>query len=328
MEKSIQPFGSFLGFLILAILAASCGPAAAPQPEATSLAVPVRREPWAGRRGVELVTPHYHIYTTYAGEHFRGRVGGFMEAALGQYRRLVPSGKPLSTAMPIYMLATRNEWSRMTQQLFGRNAAPAIRIENGAYTVRGVVVGWPIGGISTWAVLAHEGMHQYLHYALTSRLPLWAEEALTTACEGFVFRGDTIVFTPDRNVIRLADLRRSILADRWLTMEALLGADVGASLQERHDDVLAVYGQWYALGVFLRTDPRYRDRWAKMLADAAAGRFVEVLGPQISSLPGSMYHRAAGVKLFRHYIDEDLGRFEKRFLASARNLARIETVRR
>jgi hypothetical protein len=326
MQKSTPPLRGLFFFLVLAtLLPVGCGSPTPAESTGISLAAPVRREPWAGQRGVVLVTPNYNIYTTYAGEHFRSRVGGFMEAALTEYSRLVPARQPLTAPMPIYMLATRNEWSRMTQQLFGRNATPAIRIENGAYTVRGVVVGWPIGGISTWAVLAHEGMHQYLHYALADRLPLWAEESLTTACEGFVFRGDTILFTPGHNVIRLADLRRGILAGRWMPMATLLGSDVGASLQESQQDVLAVYGQWYALGVFLRSDPRYRDGWAKMLADAAEGRFADVLGRRTVSLPGSLYHRAAGVKLFEHYIDEDLGRFEKRFIAFARKLARIES---
>jgi hypothetical protein len=294
------------------------------------LTVPFRTNPWNKERGggQELITAHYRIYTTVKYYDLLSVLPGFMEAAHRNYMAILelsgPGGDQRGDRkMPMYMLATRAEWADLTDRRF-RRFSPSYVIENGGYTYQGITVCWDIGRMATLAVASHEGMHQFLHYTLRSRLPLWAEEGLATTAEGFILGRQTVRFLPDNNTIRKSDLRKAITGDYWLPLEKLLTANTmsiarGGTVKE----AVGYYGQVYALIHMLRHDERYHGNWRRMLEDARQGRFREVLPRREASLSGMRYHRAVSLALFKHYITSDLREFERDYYEYARKLVRL-----
>ena len=94
------------------------------------------------------------------------------------------------------MLASRSDWADLSLKIMGPGAKTFRHVEAGGYTYRSVTVCWNIGGLATFSVAAHEGMHQFLHRNLRNRLPAWADEGLATVAEGFVLRGQTVPIHP------------------------------------------------------------------------------------------------------------------------------------
>ena len=297
-----------------------------PPPAASSLSIPFQRNEWnigyAG--GQELVTQHYRIYTTVRRGNLLAILPGFFEAGHQNYMDILNLTAPSGQRMPVYLLGTRAEWADLTQRKFGRYAGPAMAIEDGGYTYKGVTVCWDIGRTATLAVASHEGMHQFLYYNLRNRLPIWAAEGLSTIAEGFIIERDQVRFTPDRNIMRLADLRRAILEDYWLPLETLITTNTPQVARRRSTPrTVGYYGQLYALMSFLRSSSSYRPRWRNMFSDAVTGHFGEVLTPAEMRLRGLQYHNAVDLPLFRYYITTDLEAFEKEFHAFARRTVKL-----
>ena len=291
-----------------------------------SLETPMEVHSWdTGQgRGVELVTTHYRIYTTLANPHRRALVAGFLEAAQASYREQTHLTPPATQHLAVYLLASRSEWAGLTARLFGKSSKAGRFVENGAYTVQGVTVCWDIGGMATYSVLAHEGMHQFLATNLRDRLPLWAEEGLATRSEGFSLTRDTVRFTPDYNVLRIPNLRKGILRREWLGMDDLLSVSPMQQLARSETAGLSYYGQVYALVNFLQTRPEWKAGFANMIADAQAGRFKEVLPNLPPRTRNRRYHQLVGKPLFMHYITKDLESFEKAFRDYAAKLTRLD----
>lgn len=280
-----------------------------------SLSTPIHESDW-GTRGLCLQTPHYKIYTTIKDSRIDVVLPGFMEAAYGLYEQLTNSSPTPEFPLEMYMVASRQEWARMTQQLFG-SFGPDSFIENGGYTFRGVTVCWNIGGMNTFSVAAHEGLHQYLWFFYKNRLPLWAEEGLATQCEGFIVSNNSVRFTPQENMMRLDSLRTAIQTGDWLPIEKLLVTTSKKQLGQGELYGLGYYGQLYVLVRFLRSHKVYGPRWAKMLDDAKTGKFPAIFGEKATALPPALYYQAIAVRAFRHYIGADMETFDKEFKAYA-----------
>ena len=303
-----------------------------PQSAGSSLSIPSQKHQWntGYSAGQELVTQHYRIYTTVQRGNLLAILPGFCEAARRSYMDILDLRVPSGRHMSVYMLGTRTEWADLTERKFGREG-PAMTIEDGGYTYKGVTVCWDIGGTATFAIVSHEGMHQFLHYNLRNRLPLWAEEGLAATAEGFILGRNQVRFTPDSNVIRLANLREAILNGYWMPLEKLLTTSTKQVARRRNTQkTVGYYGQLYALMSFLRTHPSYRLKWRNMLSDAIAGRFGQVLTPVELRLRGQRYYRAVDLTLFRYYISTDLDAFEREFYAFARRLVKLplDSIRR
>lgn len=312
---------------LLAVL--GCEPkTSATQPAPTfsrSLSTPFHSVAWKTPfgQGQKMTTQHYHIYTTTRDSSLLATLPGFMEAAYQNYLDIVQENISSEKPLPMYMLASRTEWEAMTINRFGQ-AGPARVIENGGYTFQGVTVCWAIGRTSTLSVASHEGMHQFLYHALKNRLPLWAEEGLATTAEGFVLDRGTVRFTPDQNLMRLSDLRTTILRGTWLDLPTLLTtntADVARKGEQSR--TVGYYGQLYALCSFLRHSEIYGPKWHAMLQAAREGTFHDVLSGGEMQIQGTFYYRLVGRKLFKHYITDDLDAFEAEFLRYARKLVKL-----
>ena len=315
-ERRIGPWR----WAVLVLAMSGCG-----ESPSTSQSLETRQRVgvWAGgpARGRVVETDHYRVFTTVHRRAVDESIGGFLEAALGQYTDLTGLSAPTAGGpMEVYLFATRPEWAALTESRFGPGAAPSRLLEYGGYTHQGVTVCWDIGGLATFAVASHEGMHQFLYRRLVDRLPLWAEEGLAVTAEGFVMANGQVRFTPDRNVLRLADIERALTRGPWLPIDQLLEANTVGRASHGPSASVSYYGQLYALCHFLRHDPAWRDGWRRMIADAATGRLSERVGPGERRLPRAAYDRAAARKLFEAYITADLPAFERRYREHAKTM--------
>lgn len=300
----------------------------------TSLTASVQVRPWTGEsfNGRELTSTHYRIYTTTTAPEMVRYLPGFMEAAYTNYLSLTGlPDRPVPEPMPIYMMGTRQEWAALTRSVVGPQAELYLSIQCGGYCYRGVCVFWDMGGLHALSVAAHEGLHQFFAHRLKHQLPMWLEEGFCVLAEGYQIDRQTVRFTPRRNAARFNDLRNAIVHDRWIPLAELLPMDAGDAIQKFRfaEYVVGYYGQLWALAEFLRSDPYYRPRLARMLADAEAARFHEAmkLAPTVYGQlrqRGRLYNRMVAAPLFKHYIDGDLDRFERRYKAFARQLARLQ----
>jgi len=162
-------------FAVLSACLVGCGEAS----ESTELnttrstRVSVQKLEWKGPRGGrQLVSEHYRIYTTVNGSLLK-TLPGFLEAGYDNCLRITQlPDTSIPKKMPVYMMATRNQWAALSDSKFGLLNSPSVIIDNGGYSYRGVNVCWNIGGIATYSVASHEGMHQFLYHRLKNKLPL------------------------------------------------------------------------------------------------------------------------------------------------------------
>ncbi len=319
------------GWVLLALVLltlSGCAPSPPPEPLGTSMIVPQRVEPW-GARGRQIHTDRYEIFTTLPSQNLTTLLPGFLEAAHENYLQLtgLPSAPP-ADPWTVYLFANRQEWDALTRARIGQS----VPIEAGGYSYDGVCVFWNIGILPTLSVAAHESLHQFFHYRLVDRLPAWAEEGLCATAEGYDLVGTSVVFNPNRNLMRYADLRSTIgNHERWRDLESLLtlhSMEAAAGAKTSHQAV-GYYGQLWALLHYIRNTPRYRAGLHRLVRDAATGRLADVLllehdeHERLLANPLE-YNRRVSLPLFVHYIDPDLEAFEKAYRAHAIRLAGLE----
>ena len=305
---------------VIAILAIGCE--SQPVSTATSLNVQQTVTPWAGgpAGGVLIESEHYRVFTTLEPGPMRDGFAGFLEAGLSEYQRLTALAiRENCKPMEMYLLASRDQWAKLTEATLGPRG-PASVVEQGAYTYRGVTVCWNIGGLATYAVASHEAMHQFLQHRLVDRLPKWANEGWATTAEGLLVHSGTVRFTPNRNVLRLADLERAITQGHWMPIRELLVGDTMGRARVGQQQAVSMYGQLYALMHLLRNEPAYRDGLMRLMDDAARGTLRTHLTARVNRLTGPAYHRATARKLFEIYITDDLDAFEAQYKTYARDL--------
>lgn len=314
--------------LISMLAATGCTPSAAPSP--TSLQVDVRRSPWADdSQGVLLATRHYHIFSTVRQDALLRALPGFMEAAYGNYLRLTAlADSPDDRGMPFYIMGSRQEWSSLTEQKFGRQGDALQSMHAGGYTYEKVCVLWDIGGLGTLAVASHEGLHQFLARRMKHPLPLWLEEGLCASAEGYQLMGEGVLFTPDDNAPRINDLRQALLRGLWVPTNKLLPMASADILGKPVEQAVGYYGQLWAMSVYLRNDPRYRAGFARLLADAQAGQLgssanlpADIL--ELHRRDPRLYNRTISEPVFRHYFTSDLDTFDREFRGFARRLINV-----
>ncbi len=313
--------------VLIVLCAAGCGYELNPPPAGAEMQVPVARTDWAFGEipGKKLASDHYRIYTTSKNPTVLDYLPGFLEAARASYLALTGLA-PTSSArsMSVYMFATRQQWVVMTDRVTRPMQETYLQIENGGYCFGGVCVFWDLHHPATFAIAAHEGLHQFFHHQLRDRIPAWSEEGLCTLAEGMTLAGTSVRFHPDRNVSRLLDLRRAIGGKSLIPLDRLLSTDAGDHIGKGHNVGPEYYGQLWALLNFIRSDPQTNAGLQRLLADAAAGRLRRELNVPRTLARGRDYNRAVSVPVFKHYIAKDLATFEQNFHAYARKLAKME----
>ena len=328
-----------LAITIIGAMLAGCGrrsePTLAEQIKALApglpLKVPISTKPWKYPGGVGKVFKSKH-YTIYASSH-RGRMvadlPGFLEAAYVNYLKITSLGELADgTRMDVYMMNTRQEWVALTKSVFGQDAM-ALSIGAGGYCYKGVGVYWDLRHRSTFAIAAHEGLHQFIYHRTKNRLPLCIEEGLAVNAEGFHFLKDSVVFLPHHNPSRFLALRRAIVHKRWITIDRLLDMNAADYLNRGTEYSVGWYGQVWALVQFLRSNDIYSKGLQQMLCDAQAGLFHKALGITKGKFEwmqkrGRSYNIKVSRPLFEHYITNDLKTFEREYRAFALKLAKLD----
>lgn len=318
-------------FWIAIALCACCGcsPDGSTNPPAMSLTAPVERATWETPygNGAVLSSAHYRIYATAQRGDIQNTLPRFMEAAYQTYRST--TGLPdLDNPQPlnIYMMGTRAEWMELTAMTVQENQEIYLSIEAGGYCYKGVCVFWDIGGLSTYAVAAHEGLHQFFWAQLKNHLPMWLEEGLCASMEGFDLQRTSVAFTPRKNSLRMDNLRSVLNSQSWIELPTLLSMDAGDAVSLSHpESAVAYYAQLWALAQFIQSQPQYRAGMVRMIADARQG----VLNQGIQLTPeefkqcadGRQYNKLLSEPLFHKYISTDLEGFAKEYRAFSRKLA-------
>lgn len=323
---------AFLSAGVAACLSALCGCeplSARPQPTDTptvAMSCPFTTQAWpaGGPDGKHLASGRYDVYTTSRSQEILSHLPGFLEAAHANYLRISGlDSRAEPRRLAVYMMGSRNEWLELTRSRIGPQAALFEKVQAGGYCCDDVGVYWDCGGLAGWSVAAHEGLHQFCHVRLRSRLPAWLEEGMATLAEGYQASRGVVRFTPGNNPERFSDLRNAIVQGWWVPLPRLLEMDGGEAIRTgngRSEKVVGYYGQVWALAHMLRCDGDLPQRRAKLLADAEAGR----LQAAVASRPaGSPRAGKAAVAIFQHYIDEDLDGFDKRLQTYARNLVKL-----
>jgi len=318
--------------VLLSVLILGSCQAPTPIERGAPLVTKVTRTAWnsPGSTGELLRTKHYRIYTTATRPEVARYLPAFMEAAHQNYLVLTglddpPGNEPLT----IYMMATREEWALLTENVIEMGREKYLAIEAGGYFHNGVCVFWDIGGNATFSVAAHEGLHQFLASQLTDPLPTWLEEGLCVSAEGHQIHANRVLFTPNRNSLRLAALRRAITQGHWLSLSKLLTTDPGEIVAQGTRKSVSYYSQLWALSVFIRTHPTYSVGLRRLVRDAQLGRIARTLGivpSEMLRLAASprIYNRALGERFVRQYISEDLEELGREYLAFANKLAALE----
>jgi len=320
-RKGLARIASLLALVVLLPALVGCQPAT-PKLAAYSLgSTPMRLEPWNtpyAPSGRIVITPHYNLFIAAQRPELSNVLASFMEGAYSSYTTLTGLGpKQNLPPMRVYMMADRPQWARVTQHLVKENCELYLSIEAGGYCYNGTCVFWDLGGISTFQVAAHEGLHQFLHYRMTDHIPMWAEEGLCTCAEGFQLYSSRVVFSPYYNTARVSSLQSAITSGRQIPLRTLLSMDAGDAVgQHMANRAVEYYAQLWSLILYIRTQPQWQAGLEHLLADAAKGQLGDGLGYKPGpwaqlSRGGRSYNRAISEATFTTYITKDLPAFEK-----------------
>lgn len=278
--------------------------------------------------GLRLATAHYEIFTTLLEPSMLGRVPGFVESAYQAYNSQLPEPIETSTKFTIYLFAGRRQWEDFTMAFAGEQAEMFCRIKAGAYYHNGACVAYDIGAERTFAVLGHEGWHQFNSRHFKYRLPSWLDEGLAMLFEVHGVEDGVLYFDPARNAYRLDALKQTLSKDRMIPLEELIATNPGDVLAtDRADGAMAFYSQSYALVRFLR-EAGYGQRlgtYRQLLADGLRGDWpLDDVSRRIATdrnMPRTvLWNHIVGLLLFQDYIGDDFGRIENEYLAFCRQI--------
>lgn len=283
----------------------------------------LKRQDWrfAGADGQIITTPHYQIYTTLTDPPIVENLLSFTEQSLEHYVSELadlplPAGK-----LEIYLFQKRQQWEAKTRQILPTQAETFLNLGRGGFTTRGRSVLYYIDSNGrtkdTFAIVAHEGWHQYAQTMLHRQLPTWLEEGIATFMEGYIQNEEgAIEFLPWANRERYRTLRQAVRSKTLIEIRELLTRTPQSFLKSSKVDLLVYYAQVWALVHFLNEgqNGNYKQALSHLLADAAKG--VTPMPPKNVSksqaATGSRARLSPGVIL--KYLDIDLNDFELQYL--------------
>ena len=279
--------------------------------------VEVQDWPGGGANGKQILTDHWDIRTTIRDTEFHKLLPEFMESTYHQYTKLFPNMQTSdSRRLQVYLFQSRREWEAFSAKRFPRKARLYRRIRQGAYCEGDLCVAYYIRRVYTLSVLAHEGLHAFVHRHFAGTLPAWLNEGLATYCEGYEYGVESPKFTPDRNEFRLNSLRAALLGDQLVPLRELLRTHAGEVVRGTSPGVYAYYSQAWALIVYLRHGEKgkYAREFESLLQDLGTERMRVGVGAYVAATrteDGSPM--SFGEAVFRKYISEDLDTFERQY---------------
>lgn len=283
-------------------------------------------EEWNNPYGAGLCvqTKHYRIYTTLMEPLMLRQLPAFLESAYSAYQSQLPSPVKDGPPFDIFLFGDRDQWEQYTRQNAGADAEVYLQIVKGAYTADGTVVAYNIGRKQTFAVIGHEGWHQFNQRLFVYRLPSWLDEGIATLFETCRYTQGRFVFEPQQNLMRLGALRQAVLQDRLMPLRQLIALNPGQMLDgsSGEDAILSFYAQNYALVRFLRENNygiRLRSYHSLLQGGAGGtwplqGEFADLAADRTRSLTVG-WNMQVSPALFTCYIDSDLDRLDAEYRA-------------
>jgi len=276
-------------------------------------------------KGLVVETAHYRLFTTLADPLMLGQAPGFLESAYGAYQSQMPD--PVETAEPFitYLFAERGQWERFTRDFTPGNAEVYLKIQKGAYALKGVCVAYNIGRQQTFSVLGHEGWHQFNERHFKYRLPSWLDEGIATLFETCRYDQGRFLFEPERNLMRLGTLKQALAEKKLIPLEQLIALNPGQVLDgwgTDGDAAAAFYAQNYALVRFLREN-NYGQRlrsYHNLLLAGLRGNWP--IAPPLAAMAADRsapltvaWNHSVSPVLFKMYIGVDPAALEKEYLS-------------
>lgn len=272
-----------------------------------------------GAEGREITTDHYLIRTTLTDEALLGSLPELMERAFEYYRSLVPPSHEPRERMTVYLFATRAQWMRFTIDFTGPRAKMFLQIRNGGYSENGVTAIQYVAHQTTFPIMAHEGLHQYLHHYVNPNIPAWLNEGLAVICEGQRWTSSGLVgFDPWYNPRRRNTLAEAVFNKRTFPLAQLIETHAGRILNETTSRVGTYYAQLWALLLFLREGEggKYAAGFQRLLE--SVGNYDLEQFARVAHIWSEGRRYNYGEHLFRCFITEELDTFEQEYLAFLR----------
>jgi len=277
--------------------------------------------------GIKLTTAHYEIYTTLMEPLMLSQVPGFMESAYRGYQAQLPQTIETTQSFTVYLFADRQQWEDFTRAFAGSQAPMYLRLKAGAYCLNGACVTYNVGRERTFSALGHEGWHQFTKQHFVYRLPSWLDEGVAMMFETSSYEAGLFRFRPEQNGYRLGGLRKSLIENKTIPLEALVSMNPGEAIMDSDDAVQAFYSQSYALVRFLREEDygRRLTNYQQMMLDGLLGRWeLSDAGKRVArdrNIPLTVpWNRAMGTLLFKQYVDGDFAKIESEYLAFCRKI--------
>ena len=304
-------------------------PAASTQPgqvSETDAPIPVERIAWrfAGADGQIITTPHYQLYITLGDPKVIDRLLVFAERGLTHYTSALADLPMPAGRLETYLFQNREQWEAKTRQLLPTQAPTFLNLGRGGFTTRGRSVLYYIDRHGrtrdTFAILAHEGWHQYAQTTFRRQLPVWLEEGIATYMEGYLTDPDgRVEFRPWANRERYRTLRHAVRTETLIGLDEVITRTPQSFLEVSKDQLLIYYSQVWALVHFLHDgrDEQYRPRLTQLLADAAEGRVAAKRSTLNESTEGrnrtgTLRSELASI-LVKQYFDAEFDTFEQQY---------------
>ncbi|HWL92819.1 MAG TPA: DUF1570 domain-containing protein [Phycisphaerae bacterium] len=285
-------------------------------------AVAFSTEAWKykGVEGTKIVSDHYEIYTTCKRKPFLDALPTFMEACYLEYRRVLPTAAAPTERMKTYVFLRRAEWSRFTEEFAGPRAATYKQIRHGGYSEGGVTVSFYTNQATTFSILAHEGLHQYLEITGRHLIPAWINEGLACYFEAFeIDFHNRPTFIPQNNSLRSAAMREALANDALIPLREILDTNAGIAVHKQSSHVRSYYAQEWSLVLFLLDSPLTNKYHAgfKLLLDELGTEAMHRKATALLSAD-TAGQLSLGEAVFRAYITDRLDAFDADYRAFLR----------
>jgi len=279
---------------------------------------------FARTAGKKLETDHYRIYTTVSDSTTLSILPEFVETAYHRYTELLPPTNTDTAPLTTYLFATRNQWVNYTKATAGHHASVYLRIQSGGYTDGDVCAAFYTRRETTLAVIAHEGLHQYMHRHFGEQVPAWINEGLSCYVENYDWLEGHPIFAPYSNRFRINVLRQALVGGNLMPVMQLVDTDAGEAIGGSDKGAQVYYAQVWSLVMFLLDDPGsdYGRGFSRLLGDLASGRMLAAAKAQIAATPD--IPMSFGQAVFAHYVTEDVEAFTKRYMDYVKSLTGLE----
>ncbi|TKJ33842.1 MAG: hypothetical protein CEE38_19665 [Planctomycetes bacterium B3_Pla] len=292
-------------------------------------------EVWTNKYGpgLKLTTAHYEIFTTLSKPGMLRRIPGFVESVYRAYNSQLPELIETRAKLTVYLFADRRQWEDFTRDFAGEQAETFCSIKAGAYYHNGACVAYDIGAERTFAVIGHEGWHQFTDRHFRFRLPSWLDEGVAMLFETGQAQDGAFYLDPARNAYRLNALAKTLTGGRMIPLKELIASNPGDALaMDRTDAVMTFYSQSYALVRFLQEADggRRLGDYHRLLTDGLRGDWpLDRVSKKIATdrnIPRNiLWNHIVGLVLFEEYVGDDFERIEKEYLAFCRQIVEFRT---